>query len=231
MQNHPVLIILSLAAIFATLFGFAELFLGRHPWLSLPDIEARDSVNGSSRVLPFTVRNTSIFAIRTSALNCYVNLAYVMDANRKTIILRDFSYSKGAVTIEPEVNYYCDSEIISMDKDRRLILGFPDGQHLASPPSDFVPPLTVIKLCVGITGNYTTLGIKRNFRSARFQWPADPENRQWIKGTIAFDDDQSKWVPLSSKLGASYGLRALTAKNADGTTHLLPDALKCDVVN
>jgi hypothetical protein len=61
-----------------------------------------------------------------------------------------------------------------------------------------------------------------------FQWPAAPGQRQWIKGPIAFDADQEKWIPPGSKLSGAWGLRRLTETSLDGQIKLVPNALQCD---
>jgi hypothetical protein len=232
-RKHPAWAILArfvaVALAVVGILAFVDQETGLHPWPSPPDIEAPDSANSSSSVLPFKIKNTSLFPLQNVVLNCSLDLAYVMDANRKTIVVRDMEFSEGATAIDPETNYYCNSKILSVNESGFFVIGFPSGQGMATKPGAFTAPLTLVKLCVTITGTYRTFWFQREFQSAMFQWPSDPANRQWVKGPIAFDEDQSRWIPDNSTLGAAYGLsRVLTKKNPDGTVSLLPDALKCD---
>jgi hypothetical protein len=201
------------------------------PWVPTPsDIEARDPADGALSALPFKISSRSaVFPIEGVSLSCYVNLLLVMDADRKMILLRDADRYGGSIVFNKEANYYCDSEILSVRPNGALVIGFPRGEHLDSAPGAFGGPLTVIKLCVSITGSYSTrLGFGGPLPQTMFQWPGAPGDRHWIKAPIAFDTDEAKWIPQDSRWGAAYGLRQLFIVSADGSRHLAPDALLCD---
>jgi hypothetical protein len=202
---------------------------GGPPWPTMPDIEAQNPINGSSDILPFVIANRSgLFPIKKANLSCYVDLAFVMDAKRQTILLRDVTYSEGATPVPGQTNYYCDNKILSIVPDGSLIIGFPGKRLLHTKPGLYFAPLVTLKLCVMISGTYKTrLGIS-SFHSAMFQWPVDPLDHQWIKGPIAFDFDDSQWIPPDSTMAGVYTLRQSTTRAPNGTLTYLPGALQCD---
>jgi hypothetical protein len=207
-------------------------------WPTPPAISAENNTgDGSSETLPFKITNRSaLFKIKDTKPICVVDLIYFMDADRKTGILRDTAYSEGAIAIDPDVAYYCDSKFVRVQPDGSFEFGvFSDdptiqatSQFMTTKPGVFRPPIKVLKLCVEISGQYkTSLGMK-SFHSAMFQWPAKPGLNQWVKGPIAFDDDQSMWIPAGSKLTAAWATRRVASPNARGNANLLPNALRCD---
>ena len=122
-------------------------------WPTPPDIEAQ--TEGSSLILPFAISSKNFFfPVITVTLNCYVNLLYVMDADKKTITLRDSMFRGGTAIVGPGVNYSCDAELLSVKPDGSLIIGFQNGQFMSTVPGTFRAPLSVLKLCVSITGSY-----------------------------------------------------------------------------
>jgi hypothetical protein len=195
-----------------------------------PDIEAHDSADGGLSALPFKISRKSLaFPIQNVSLSCYVNLLFVIDADRKLILLRDAEMYGGSIVFKREANYYCDSEILRVRSNGSLVIGFPRGKHLDGNPGAFRGPLTVIKLCVVPTGSYTTrFGFGGPLPQTMFQWPGAPGDRHWIRGPVVFDTDEVKWIPQNSKSGAAYGLRQLFIVSADGSRHLAPGALLCD---
>jgi hypothetical protein len=154
-----------------------------------------------------------------------------MDADLKTGVLRDEMFTEGATAIDPDVSYFCDAKFARILPDGSFETGFPAGQHTATNAGAFRPPMKILKICVQIMGSYTSYGATRQFKSAMFQWPAAPNGDQWVKGPVAFDTDQSKWIPDHSSFGSAWGLRALTEKTPEGKIELLPSALRCDWEN
>ena len=147
------------------------------------------------------------------------------------MLLRDVLLHTGDLSIPSKgmINYPCDaSQLVTIQPDSSLMIGSQDGGHMKTPPGAFLPPLTILKMCVWISGSYGIFWFRKPFEPLFFQWPALPDQRQWIEGPIAFDADQGKWIPPNSKLVGAWGLRQLTAKTAGGETTLLPDALRCN---
>src|SRR5271169_277079 len=99
---------------------------------------------------------------------------------------------------------------------------------MATRPGAFRSPIGIVKLCVQIGGDYVSLGNTRRFASAMFQWPSSPNGNQWVKGPIAFDTDQTKWIPEGAILAEAWGLRRLTETAQNGRVQLRQDALRCD---
>jgi hypothetical protein len=203
---------------------------GGPPWPTEPEIHPHDTVNASSLVLPFDVRNRSTLFEMSAEFNCGVNLLYFADADGHTGLLRDVLFAVGSLSISPKsmANVPCDAgHFVKIRPDGSLIIGLPDGQHMETTTGVFRPPLTIVKMCLWFSGGYRAFGHRWPFISPSFQWPAAPNQKQWIEGIIAFDADQEKWIPAGSKLGGAWGLRQLTTKSADGETMLLPNALRC----
>jgi hypothetical protein len=167
----------------------------------------------------------------TADFNCGVNLLYFADADGHTAILRDALFHVGTLSLSPtaSTNLRCDaSQFVKIRSDGSLMIGFPGGQHMETPPGPFRPPLTILKMCLWISGKYKLFLFSPPFTSPMFQWPAEPNQKQWIEGSIAFEADQENWIPQGSKLSGAWGLRQLTTKSADGQTRLAPNALRCD---
>ncbi len=234
LRNHVLKTAFSLVAGISAIVGivsWAEPHLGVNlwPWPTEPEITAQNSNNGSSETLPFSITHRSVFfPIGRAELSCNLNLLYFMDADQKTGIIRDQTFSEGAAAIDPNTSYQCDSKFVRILPNGSLELGFHSGISMATKLGVFRPPMTVLKMCVEIKGDYEILGSKKSFNSAMFQWPTKPTVNQWIKGPIAFDSDQSMWVPAGSKLAGAWALRGLTTPNANGGFDLRPNALRCD---
>lgn len=163
-------------------------------------------------------------------LTIWLDTFVIAVPERQTILLRDAAYTEGAIAVPGQTNYYCDNKILTLAENGSLILGFPNGQFLQTKPNLFVGPLVILKLCVMIAGTYKTrLGVS-SFQSAMFQWPVDPLDHQWIKGPIAFDVDESQWIPPNTTIAAVYGMRRLTTQTPSGTMTFAPGALECDPV-
>jgi len=194
-------------------------------WPTPPDIRAIDPVDGSSLILPFQISSTNvIFPVNQVTLGCYVDLLYVMDADRKTILLRDAAMQGGTTTIGKGVEYNCDARILSIQPDGRLAIGSLQGTNLTTAHGVFRGPLSVLKMCVAVVGTYGNwLFDGRKLPSLMFQWPSVPGGHQWANHPVVFDEE-IRWVPQNSTLGAAYGLRRV----GDGRGHLVPGALTCD---
>jgi hypothetical protein len=191
-----------------------------------------NTVDASSFVLPFMVTNKSAwFNTYVADSGCRVNLLYFMDADNHTALVRDVKFNTGAFDVPPgpPINYPCDAaKYIRILSDGSMVIGFPYGQLMKTGPDAFHPPLTILKMCLWISGHYRVFGIAAPFTSKMFQWPAEPNQRQWIEGRIVFDADEAKWIPSGSKLIGAWGLRKLTTISQVGEVKLLPGALQCD---
>jgi hypothetical protein len=191
-----------------------------------PEISAQNTSNISVDVLPFIIIDKNlIFKIHNVRLHCFIDLLYFMDADRKTGLLRDSMFSEGATAIDSGTNYECDTKFVHLQPDGALEIGFHGGQSLVTRPSAFRPPMTILKMCVEIDGEYESFDGTHSLKPVMFQWPAKPNINQWIKGPIAFDYDPSIWIPEHSSLGGAWATRALMAANG---IDLAPNALRCD---
>jgi hypothetical protein len=209
---------------FVVFFGLAQgtvTFWGPF-WPTTPEISAIAATAATSEALPFEITNRSVlFKIKDARLMCIVDLVYFIDADLKTFVMQGTAYGEGAIAIDPNVSYYCNSKYLRVLPNGAFTVGF-----YSTRPGLARPPMKILKMCVQIRGSYTVLfGNTKDFASAMFQWPDSPGGNQWIKGPIAFDTDQSKWIPPGSKLEEAWSVqRALVT--TDGK--LLPNALRCD---
>jgi len=211
------------------LLAVVDQFWG-HPWPSDPDIQPQNTLRDSSFILPFALKNKSIFPMHNVAMTCGVDLYVFKDANGMIGAFRDGQFGNKTISIgrNTPVNYTCNAtDFIRLRDDYSLVIGFPDGQFLETKRSDFRPPLTVIKMCLYIKGVYRLAGIGLSFTSAMFQWPAAPGLAQWIEGPITSDLPSETWVPVDSRIGAVWALRAMMSPDKK---HFLPGALQCTQV-
>jgi hypothetical protein len=189
-----------------------------------PDIHPHDTIDPSSFNVPFNVINKSMWVPMTNVkLSCGIDLLYFIDADRKTGILKDVVFSTGEVSVlrGKPIQYHCDaSRFVHLEPAGSLTTGFPSGQAMKTKPAAFRPPLTVVKMCVGVGGEYKIFGFTHRFSTAMFQWPLQPGLNQWIEGWITTDDSNDRWIP---ELVGAWGLRAIV----DNDRNLLPGALQC----
>lgn len=203
---------------------------GGPPWPTAPEIHPRDTVNASSEILPFEVTNKSAFFPLNAKLVCGVDLLYFKDATGKTGLIRDAQFVQDAgISVEARgtKRLPCNpGDFVKIKPDGSVLMGFPEGQFLQTKPRAFQPPMTIIKICVLISGTWDFLGIPRGYASTMFQWPALPDQRQWAAGPITHEYDDDKWVPEGSTVGGAWGLRRLV----DGASPFgyAKGALTCD---
>jgi hypothetical protein len=166
-------------------------------------------------------------------LYCGVRLLYFGDADNKTGIIGDAEFR----TLEPQIvpsgnplNFRCNAaDFLSVQPDQYVIIGFPLAHHLRVAAGIFRVPLTILKMCIYVRGEYRFLRGRYHFASDIFQWPAAPGERQWLEGPIAgpVEESDAAWIPVGSSLGFVIGLYSRLADNPDGTKALLSGALRC----
>jgi hypothetical protein len=198
-------------------------------WPTKPDVQFHDTVDASSFVLPFKLTNRSVlFSIENADITCGVDLLYFIDANKRTGILRDAIFKPGPISIGRDgdfTNFPCTAaDYIKVRNDGSALLGFENGQNLTSPPAAFRAPLTVLKMCLWISGNYSVFGFATSFKSKMFQWPAAPGQRQWIEGPIIPDLPNEAWIPPDGHTGPVWAPRNIMLPDKSG---YLPGALQC----
>jgi hypothetical protein len=198
-------------------------------WPTDPEIKFQNALRDSSFILPFALRDKSILPMNNVAMTCGVDLYFFSDANGLTGAFRDGQFNDQIISIgrDQPTNYTCDaSNFISLTEDYSVLLGFPAGQHMKTRPSNFRPPLTVVKMCVYLKGAYR-LGLKgESFTSSMFQWPAAPGLKQWIEGPIVNDLPSEAWLPPHNQIGAVWALRQMMSPWKD----FLPTALQCSKI-
>ena len=173
------------------------------------------------------MRNKSVIPMANVDTVCGVDLLFFMDADGKTGTLRDAQFKTGTLSIarDPPTNYMCDaSKFVRIKTDGSVMIGILDGQFMKTQPSAFRPPLTVVKMCLYISGTYRFAGIPLSFTSAVFQWPAAPGQRQWIEGPVVPELSNEEWIPRGSFIGAVWALRAMMTPDKK---QFLPGALQC----
>lgn len=193
-----------------------------------PAIHPHETIDTSSFEIPFNVTNNSAWvSMDNVAVNCEIDLFYFTDMDNDTGILRDAVFSTGTISIPHNklIQYHCDaSRFVHLQSDGSLVIGFPSGQSMKTPPAAFRPPFTIVKMCVWVSGDYKIFGVvPHHFTAGMFQWPVEPNIHQWVEGTIASDDDNDKWIPEGSKLRGAWGLRTIVDKDRK----FVPGALRC----
>jgi hypothetical protein len=206
---------------------------GGPPWPTAPDIHPNPGASNIS--VPLEVHNRSGLFEMTAHLSCTLDMLFFIDAKGRTGLLRDASFSQGGVLSLPPKsvgNLPCDpSRFVQVREDGSVIMGFSNDQNLQTKPGAFVPPIKILKVCLIAGGTYRAFWADRSFASQMFQWPAEPNQPVWLEGPTINDDDQSKWIPPGSTVGAAWALRSVTMMGADGKTDALrADALKCDTL-
>jgi hypothetical protein len=164
-------------------------------WPTDPEIHSRDALNGSSFILPFTVKNKSIlFDIVDAEFTCGVDWVFFKDANGNSGTFTDIAFANGVFSVgsEKTINYPCNaSELIKIKSDGSLALR---NLPLAL-PTPFYPPLEVKKMCLWIRVEYKIARlIPRKFTSVIFQWPAAPGVEQWLEGAAPGGKDKMEQI-------------------------------------
>ena len=174
----------------ATILGFLAVidqFWGR-PWATDPEIHPHDhSVVNSSLVLPFTIRNRSLFPMNNVAITCGVDLVAFGDADGHWGGAAGIAFYTGTISIPGNslINYPCDAS--------SLVQVRPDGTFglrdtLSSKGTPFQSPLKILKMCIWILAGVPKVGPEsQSFTSIIFKWPATQTNRQWIEGPTAVE--------------------------------------------
>jgi hypothetical protein len=196
-------------------------------WPTRPDIAFHDTIDASSTLLPFKVTNRSITFPMNLDIKCGIGLLYFMDADKKTGILTDAVFDVGPLFIgQNSTNHYpCTaSDYVRIRPDGSVQIGFDKRQSLATKPGAFRAPLTVLKMCMWMSGSDNILGFSIPFATGIFQWPAMPNQRQWIEGQISPDLPNEAWIPVGSRIGAAWGLRNLMLTDK---SDYVPGALQC----
>ncbi len=178
------------------LVGGIDYFFGR-PWPTDPEIHAVNAVGDSSLVLPFTIRNKSLFPMNNVAMTCGVDLVAFEDARGKRGGVEAVAFYTGVISIggNSTINYPCDASSLVQVK--------PDGTFnlrdtLSSNNAPFQPPLKIVKMCIWVGGDYTIGPKLESFTSILFKWPASQTNKQWVEGPTAIDQDRPKRMPSNN---------------------------------
>jgi hypothetical protein len=181
--------VLSLLAVVDQLWG--------RPWPTDPEIHPQNSV-GESFVLPFTIRNKSLFAMKDVAMTCGVDLVAFGDSKGQWGGADSIAFYTGIVSIPGNsmINYPCDaSGLIQVRPDGTFALRdtLSTGKN-----TSFQPPLKILKMCIWIGGDYKFCPKSESFTSILFKWPASQNNKQWIEGPTAVDQDRPKHMPTNN---------------------------------
>jgi hypothetical protein len=185
------------AALLATLGSALLAFCGPF-WPTEPEIEAHDTINASSFVLPFKIINRSVlFPQNNIRISCDIDLAYFVDANNFPIHIRGVVLDTPPISIGRASvnNYACSaSQYIRVNDRGFLEIGFEHNTRIENRRFVLHRALTLLKMCVWISGFYNVLGFGRPFYSKMFQWPVMPGQNQWIEGPIIPDLPNEAWT-------------------------------------
>ena len=179
-----------------TLFGLVAGVVGiwGPPWPVDPEIHPHDTVDGSSLVLPFIVKDRSaLFDMPNVTFRCGIDLVYAEDSIGQKVIFRDEAFISGIYSVTaggPPLNYPCNAEdLLQVRADGTLSMY--GSSTIDQSKLRFHPPWHVLKMCVWIGGEYKIMGrFPWRFTSILFQWPAAPNLPQWIEGPIAHEPER-----------------------------------------
>jgi hypothetical protein len=157
-----------------------------------PDIRPHDTVDGSSLVLPFTVKNKSgIFAMNATKFVCGVDLVYAIDSAGQVVVMRDEAFSSGIYSIpaNSSLTYPCNAAALLQVRSDGTLSAFGSSTKFVTQEGEPIiwhPPFRILKMCIWIGGDFYLAGfVPRSFKSEIDQWPAAPTLHQWIEGPIA----------------------------------------------
>jgi hypothetical protein len=197
----------------------------------IPEIHPRDTIDGSSLILPFTVRNRSgVFSIKDTTFTCGVDLVYAEDSNGQVILMKDVAFDTGVYSIAPtkSIPYPCNaSALLEVRPDGTLSVYGSSTKFVGqdSRPITWHPPFRILKMCIWVSGTCRIVGvIPWPFTSEIDQWPAAPTLHQWIEGPIGPSlRGQDPFANLPRPSHAFSTSRAIAAHGK-----LLPNALECN---
>jgi hypothetical protein len=172
---------------------------GGPPWPADPEIHPRDTADGSSLILPFSVRNRStLFDTNDVSMTCGIDLVAFSDANGHWAGADSAAFFTGVISIPANsspVNYPCDaSSLVQVHPDGSL--AFRDT--LSTGPSVLQAPIKILKMCVWVGGDYKIGPKTWSFTSNIFKWPASQTSHQWIEGPTATNQDRPKALPTNN---------------------------------
>jgi len=173
-------------------------FWGR-PWPTDPEIHPQNPVGGSSLVLPFTIRNKSLWPMNNVAMTCGVDLVAFAGSNGQWGGADSIAFYTGTVSIPANsmINYPCDaSSLVQLRQDGTFSLR--DTLSTRGKNTPFQSPLKILKMCIWIGGDYKIGPKSDSFTSILFKWPASQTDKQWIEGPTAVDQDRPKHMPTNN---------------------------------
>jgi hypothetical protein len=198
MQNFRQHWLLWLLGVFVTCVGFvASVYqIGGGPPMPVdPEIHFRDTSDGSSLILPFTIRDRSgLFDMPDVVFRCGVDLVIARDAKGQTVVIRDVAFLNGIKSLavgSTPTSYRCNAaDIFKLRSDGSLSIYGSATILQSSVPQVYEPPWTILKMCVWIGGEYRVVNIVPwSFTSQIFQWPAMRGSHQWLEGGPTVGED------------------------------------------
>jgi hypothetical protein len=220
LRTHPVVaVILSIGTLIggaAALAVTLSSILGGPLWPTSPEIHPKDTTDGSSLILPFVIRNASVFIpIKNANFICRVDLILKVDSWGRRVTVRGFDIPAGTYDIPAggaPINIPCDTSnllhtrangsLTLGDTDTAFVYQFPSGAWL---PQVYTPPLTLLKTCIFIEVSYSAIGLyPRQLTAGVFQWPEVPGAHQWAEGAVG----GNLTLPEDFNTGAFFGPQA-----------------------
>jgi hypothetical protein len=138
-----------------------------------------------------------IFPQNNIPVSCGIYLAYFIDATNLPIRIKSVKLDPPPISIRrADVNNYaCSaSQYIRVNDRGFLEIGFEHNTRIENRQFVLHKPLTLLKMCVWISGFYNVFGFRRPFHSSIFQWPVMPGQNQWIEGPITPDLPNEAWT-------------------------------------
>lgn len=162
---------------------------GGPPWPVDPELHFRDTSDGSSLILPFSIRNRSgIFDMPSVKFRCGIDLVIAHDAKNQTVIIRDAAFLNGTASINAgyEISYRCNAADLQKIRSDGSLSLYSSGTILYNRRNIlYQAPWIIDKMCVWVGGEYRVSNILPwSFTSQIFEWPAEPGSHQWQEGRV-----------------------------------------------
>jgi hypothetical protein len=208
-QNHPNWIAVSLVIVLLGLIS-ALVTIFRGPlWPIDPDIQFRDTNDGSSLILPFDIQNKMAVRMPDVSFRCGVDFVRAVDSAGHQVFIADQAFLNGRKTVVSTATFDCDAhDLLRVRPDGTLSMRGSATEMQSRQRIIYKPPWQVIKMCLWVGGTYRFMGLfSTEFTSQIFQWPAKPGSHQWRAGPFIGERPQEE-IDEENRMGLIPGALA-----------------------
>jgi len=183
--------------------------LGGPPWPVDPEINFRETNDGSSLILPFDIVNKSGFRMPSVSFRCGVQFLRAVDSLGNEIGTGDVAFLNGTKSVSKTATFDCNAaDLLRIKLDGSLAFRNSATKLQSGSRIVYRAPWRIIKMCVWVGGNYNFMGlIPVEFTSHMFQWPTKAGSHQWREGPFIGDRPVEE-VEEEKRLGLVPGIMA-----------------------